>query len=122
MTKEPIEYAEFIRTGVYGQLLIESGSHARGRTLNVWVIECGYQRRKVKVYGVIGGHPGWSEVCGWIHYGPWIEDFMVIAKRFEQEAIERKARVAEEFRLREDEKVETDVKILMNYRSPGGEP
>ena len=66
-----------------GRLFISSGRHARGLTLHVWVLPDGFTQPKglwpgkdaVEVYGVVGGHRGWTESYGWLRAGPWQEDF-----------------------------------------------
>lgn len=74
------EYATLFESGQYGGLYIESGHHARGYTLQIYVLPLESTDKPilslaVKVYGIIGGQPGWSERYGWLHQGPWQEDF-----------------------------------------------
>ncbi len=77
------EYAEYMPSGIYGKLRIVSGEHARGRTFRVYV---GDEKNSVEVYGIISGNPGWTECYGWLHKGPWQEDFY---KQFESKKLER---------------------------------
>lgn len=87
MTEQDIfEAAELFSTQQYGPLYIVSGSHARGRTFRVWLLDPGQQlspssrmgpnnphydlREDQLVFGVVAGQPGWTEEYGWIktHY------------------------------------------------------
>lgn len=66
--------------------------HARGKTLRIYVLPEGEKvienaginpplnNESVEVFGVIGGQPGWTEEYGWIHTGPWVDDFYKIVK------------------------------------------
>lgn len=73
--KGAAEYADALDRGEHrvGKLKIWFGSHARGKTLQIWVI--GNNGDEVMVYGVINGQPGWTEEYGWLHRGPWEKDF-----------------------------------------------
>ena len=86
------EFSELFRTEQIGRLYIVAGSHARGSTFHIYVLPEGeaalqngpnnrcLNRNAVEVYGIISGQPGWTESYGWIHRGPWVEDFNKIAK------------------------------------------
>ncbi len=79
------KYFNLFNTGIYGKLFIQTGSHARGSTLNIWIVPNGeefeikYNRpsnpNAVEVYGVVSGNPGWTETYGWLHKGEWVQDF-----------------------------------------------
>ena len=62
-----------------GRLLIVSGEHARGRYFHIYVV--GNDGSKTEVYGILGGHPGWTEYYGWLHKGKWQEDFAIICEQ-----------------------------------------
>lgn len=73
-----------------GKLLVKFGSHARGTTMQIYVVTPEYKdgargwpntRHGVEVYGIKGGQPGWTEFYGWLREGPWQEDFMRIVER-----------------------------------------
>ena len=101
------QYAELFKTGQYKRLYIVSGSHARGRTFHIFVlpkdekaISSGpnnppLNKNAIEVYGVIGGHPGWTEGYGWLHDGKWQGDFIQMVKQRKNEIeAETKARDA----------------------------
>jgi hypothetical protein len=75
--------------GTHGRLHIVTGSHARGKTLHIYVLAKGYDvlnnkpslAGSVEVYGIISGQPGWTECYGWKEQGKWIEDFNEIVKQ-----------------------------------------
>lgn len=82
------KYCEvFKKAEQIGRLYILPGSHARGRTLSVYVLPAGEKvvenaginpplnNDAVEVYGIISGHPGWTEAYGWLYQGPWQQDF-----------------------------------------------
>lgn len=86
-----------------GRLLIMSGSHARGRTLHVYVLPEGFAQPQgvfpgsnaVEVYGITGGQPGWTETYGWLMDGPWRTDFeQLVAERRDAAAKRRNAEAA----------------------------
>lgn len=109
------EYAKLFHTGQYGRLYLVSGSHARGRTFRIFVLPAGetakpngpnapLNKDAVEVYGIISGHPGWTEEYGWLHEGKWQDDFYQLVENekvrlrlLEQEALQahllRKAEV-----------------------------
>jgi len=117
-------YAELFETGQYGRFWIRSGSHARGRTFEIWLLPADHTvasirpgdlhvtqapelSKAVQIYGITGGQPGWTETYGWLHTGKWQEDFEVLVcqkikekndKESARAAAEEKARVAEEQR------------------------
>lgn len=100
------EYAQLFATGQYGRLYITSGSHARGRTFRIQVLPEGEKAIEngenntclnadaVEVYGVTDGQRGWTESYGWIHRGPWEDDFLAMVDQ-------RKAEIRADDELRE---------------------
>jgi len=85
----------------HGRLCICSGSHARGRTLHIWVLPPSDLLERlspwaipgaVEVYGVVSGQPGWTETYGWLHRGKWVQDFeaLVAQRRADRERITAK--------------------------------
>lgn len=124
---KPIEYARFIDTGQYGRLWVTSGSHARGKTLFIFVLPEGEEgkwngsgnpptnKNAVKVYGVVGGQYGWTEKYGWLHHGKWEKDFMKLAeqKLAEFEA-DKEARISADSDGIQD-KLNHEVKLLSDY-------
>ena len=120
------EYARlFNEQEQVGRLFISSSSHARGRTLHVWVLPDGFTQLKgtwpgkdaVEVYGVIGGHPGWTESYGWLRIGPWQADFerLVTERRSQYEA--RKAVQAAREALNKQDAEERIRELLATYKS-----
>ncbi|HAR39066.1 MAG TPA: hypothetical protein DCS09_11120 [Porphyromonadaceae bacterium] len=87
------EYARLFSTGQHGRLYLVSSSHARGATFRVFVLPLGEKAIKngdcnaplnhaaVEVFGVVSGQEGWSEEYGWLHSGPWQEDFHAIVDK-----------------------------------------
>lgn len=87
-------FATLFETGQHERLYLVSGSHARGRTFNIYVLPDGeaaipngsqnppLNKDAVEVYGVVSGNPGWTESYGWLHAGRWQNDFAdMVAKR-----------------------------------------
>jgi hypothetical protein len=90
-----------------GRLALISGSHARGSTFHIYVLPEGEamsdsgpgnpprNKDAVEVYGIVGGQPGWTESYGWLHKGPWQEDFArIVAERKEHLELTKKSRDA----------------------------
>lgn len=108
------EYARMFDSGYYcgGKLRISSGSHARGKTFQIFI---GCPGTEVEVYGAIRGRIGWDEEYGWVYKGKWQKDFerlveerkLMIEKMEEQRIIEAQKRRSEE-RKRADE-------VMKNY-------
>lgn len=98
------QYADLFETGQYGRLYITSGKHARGKTFHIQVLPEGIEARgngpnslgiheeAVEVFGITGGQPGWTETYGWLHKGPWQEDFQRLVDEKTQTLDKRKAR------------------------------
>jgi hypothetical protein len=121
------EYAELFATGQHGRLYLVSGSHARGRTFGIYVLPAGeraianginnppFNVDAVEVYGVVSGRPGWDESYGWLHLGPWRDDFAVLAEkaRHEKHAEEGK-RLREQARVLEENR-ERELRLLSTY-------
>lgn len=51
-----------------------------------------YNTGAVEVYGVVSGHPGWTEVYGWLHHGPWQHDFAEMVRQREEERMQEQTR------------------------------
>lgn len=87
------EYASLFCTGQHGRLFLVAGSHARGRIFHIWVLPADTVitgmpwsvRDAVEVYGITGGQPGWTETYGWLHKGPWQEDFAALVAQRRKE-------------------------------------
>jgi len=105
------EYADLFETGQYGKLYITVGTHARGKTFQIYVLPEGVNVPDgtfnpcgccdaVEVYGIIRGQPGWTEEYGWLHKGKWCEDF-------EELVIEAIKKVATETEARKQQIEET---------------
>lgn len=112
------EYAKLFETGQRGRLYIVSYSHARGPCFHIFVLPDGEKaipngtsnaplnKNGVEVYGITGGHPGWTETYGWLHHGKWVDDFDTLvgeAKKREAEKLEQQelARIAKDEATRE---------------------
>ena len=108
------------------RLWIASGSHARGRTLNIYVIPKGevvteyhpsngypYHDNLVEVYGIINGELGWTEQYGWLMDGKWQEDFKnIIKQRRKENALELKMLTA-----KKNDKLEQEQEKIKNLLS-----
>lgn len=102
------EYAELFKSPQqHGKLFLVPGSHARGDTFRIYVLPYDYtlvgmpwqEKDAVEVYGIVSGNSGWTETYGWLHRGPWVEDFEAIVAK-------RKEEVEEQKRKRQQEKEE----------------
>lgn len=108
------EYASLFENGRYGKLRVLTGSHARGSYFHLYV---GEEGKEVEVYGVKGGHPGWTEWYGWLHEGPWVEDFMKMVAEKREEVLRRaKKQEADVLTKQQNEKKKTQ-EILAAYSS-----
>jgi len=114
------DYANLFTSGQYGKLYIESGSHARGRTFHIWVLPSkekidGRPHEGVEVYGVVSGHPGWTEMYGWLHRGKWEQDFECLVAARRAEAVAKKARLEQaKMVAAESERLRVE-RLLENY-------
>jgi len=122
------EYAKYIKTGQYGRLYCVAGEHARGSTFHVQVLPEGEKavpnysnmclnNDAVEVYGIISGQPGWSEVYGWLHKGPWVKDLerlLVSCKLAEEDRIAKFKALSEEAELKKKERI---TELLATYTS-----
>lgn len=107
------EYAYLFSSGQYGKLRLEVGSHARGSTFSIYV---GEGDKEVEVYGMTGGHRGWTESYGWLHKGPWQEDFR---KLVELQNAKRELRIKakeQTDRISLQIKNKETMNILANYK------
>ena len=108
------EYARMFSTKQHGKLFLISGSHARGKTFNIWILPSDEPinempwtiKNAVEVYGITGGQPGWTETYGWLHDGKWKDDFakLVAARKIEME----EAKAERERATAEKEKTATE--------------
>lgn len=121
------EFASLFCTGQYGHLYLESGTHARGKTFHIYVLPVDMQitdprqfnnirnSQAVEVYGITGGQPGWTESYGWLHIGPWQQEFqkLVIAKNIAtQEAAIKREQIVQDKINEEERRVK---QLLHNY-------
>lgn len=110
------QYSELLTTEQVGRLYIVMGHHARGYTLQIFVLPEGeaalpngpnnacLNSNAVEVYGVIAGQRGWTEEYGWLHRGPWCEDFQALVKdRAEKRLAKQQAQAANIKAVREAE-------------------
>jgi len=79
------EYAElFGESKQYGKLYLKVGYHARGKTFQIYVTPTDATvcigSDMVEVYGITDGQPGWTETYGWLHKGPWENDFIKLVE------------------------------------------
>lgn len=57
-----------------GNILYVTASHARGKTLHIYLID--ENEELFQVYGVTGGNSGWTETYGWTHKGTWVKPIL----------------------------------------------
>ena len=124
------EYGKLFETGQYGGLYIESGFHARGRTFHIWLNPDGVEDKELhretafKVYGIIGGQPGWTEYYGWLHRGLWMREFgdLINKRKAEITAKEQEAKdVQEEMNLKEIARQESVIQKYIDYVKGGNQ-
>lgn len=95
-------YANIFKSGQHGRLYFQVGEHARGKTFQIYVLPEGeaaiapypfnppHNPNAVEVYGIVSGQPGWTEVYGWLHQGPWVKDFeLLVAQRVAEIQVEK---------------------------------
>jgi hypothetical protein len=118
-------YNVFRKTQQIGKLYIVLGDHARGKTFRVFILPEGevakpngsmnapLNKDSVEVYGITCGQAGWSEHYGWLHSGPWVNDFMeALASK---KAINAKNKEARQQKIKNDEaKEESILKSLLD--------
>src|SRR5690606_29310492 len=112
-----------------GRLLIWPGNHARGHTLGIWVLPEGEQCERwgnssvhikgsyVKVYDAVSGQRGWTETYGWLHRGPWVDDFNKLVE--ERRAARDSAKLAREAasKIKEAEAHDRMMALLGSYKA-----
>ena len=126
--KGATEYKGLFKRGLtqHGKLLISYGDHARGETMMISVIPCGtvitdlpeHERHvtpRVKVYDVISGQRGWTEVYGWIESGPWVDDFNALVDSLRAEKEKRESAHNEEAERKEAERIDDKNSLLSGY-------
>ena len=121
------EYADLFKTGQYGRFYITSSSHARGKTFEIQILPKGelaipngntnpcLNDNAVKVYGMISGHLGWTEVYGWIHEGKWQEDFYKMVTHYKNEKAKKNKKEIDETKNRENLKLQKKLDLLSTY-------
>jgi hypothetical protein len=118
------EFADLFHSCQYGRLYVQIGSHARGKTLHIFVLPDGvdvgqrsiYQVPDVvEVYGIVSGQPGWTEEYGWLHEGKWQGDFFALVESRKAE-IEMQ-RIAKENHTKEQDDAQRKriAQLLENY-------
>lgn len=124
-------FARLFESGQYGRLYISSGRHARGRTFRIWVLPEGATTTEktdwnkpnvedaVEVYGIVSGQPGWTETYGWLHNGPWVDDFAALVELREREAAAYEEHKREAVARKEAEEAARTAKLLQAY--PGAQ-
>jgi hypothetical protein len=117
------EYAPLFKTGQYGRLFIASSRHARGYEFNVWVLPDGIEvpqgsypgSAAVKVYGPLGGQLGWTEWYGWLHKGPWQDDFERLVAERRAAIASAEERQRQNNSLKAQERAAEQAAILTSY-------
>jgi hypothetical protein len=122
-------YAKLFETGQYGRLYVVSGSHARGKTFHIYVLPKDVvaipngpnngpiNKDAIEVYGAVDGQRGWTETYGWLHHGPWQDDFFSIKAEKEKEYEDQLLQKALEKEAIEASKRESIEKILADYNA-----
>ena len=107
----------------FGNLLMSLDSHARGVTLEMFVVDDKFSKdrpvsdAKLKVYGAISGQLGLTETYGWLHEGKWQSFFKHMIstiserKEFEEKrAIERR----KEIMLEQESLIQKEIMYFNN--------
>ena len=115
-------YNLFPRPQQHGKLYLYPDKHARGKTFSIYVMPSSDVISKpypwlvegaIEVYGVIGGHRGWTEYYGWLHEGKWQDDFEELVKARELE-VEKAKETKEQKLIAEENKKKERVKSLLS--------
>ena len=108
------EYGRLFNNGdtVIGKLTINTGCHARGQWLHIYVND---GENRVEVYGITGGHPGWTETYGWLREGPWQEDFRNIVEELTKKKIQMKLEYQQRERQQKEAAEAKAQGILSSY-------
>ena len=115
------EYSYLFTSGQYGRFYIDSSSHARGRTFQIFLLPEGMTLSKgqtvnkfspdvVEIFGMLGGDLGWT--YGWIHHGKWVDDF----QKFVDEKLEKKkiqTELDEKVKKQKEEDSKNKIKSLL---------
>lgn len=119
------EYYDLFETGQYGKLWIQTGYHARGNTFRIYVLPEGVVdankyplsmiKDAVEVYGVVFGNPGWTESYGWLHEGPWVDDFNKLVGEKMEAKYRKETKIKEESKFNKKEEQERIKKLLDQY-------
>lgn len=121
------EFARLFDTGQYGRLYIVSGYHARGNTFHIFVLPEGeavipngrsnppLNPDAVEVFGITGGHPGWTETYGWLHRGKWCDDFAELVRVRKQKIASREAKIEAEKEIERQENAKRVSELLARY-------
>lgn len=71
-------------------------SHARGKTLHIYLID--EDDALFKVYGIVDGNSGWTESYGWLHRGTWVKPILAYLRQLardievDKDAVEERER------------------------------
>lgn len=123
------EYYELFhgKNAQIGRLAAVPSWHSRGATFRLFVLPEGeaaiwnglgnapLNKEAVEVYGVVSGHPGWTESYGWIHKGPWQVDFLQIVEQKKKKIQAETAMVKTARDASEEEKMRKTEALLSNY-------
>jgi len=118
------EYSGLDLDGLYGRLYISTGEHARGKTMQVFVMPENIEYRDnnkpklndaVCVYDAVSGQRGWTETYGWTKEGKWQDDFKKIVDEAKTKKAKRlfKAKVASDNSKKES--IDKDNSLLSSY-------
>lgn len=116
-------YDLFKNNEQFGRLHIVTGSHARGKTFQIYLLPSSEKIygapwlvvNNVEVYGVISGQPGWTEEYGWIHKGKWVDDFNEIVSARKQKMINDSIKWKNQREQQEKDKNELVKSLLDSY-------
>lgn len=107
----------------YGRLYLQLNTHARGKCFEIKLMPEGMigsgdyvsGNDVVELYGMTGGHRGWTETYGWLHFGKWQEDFFAIVEQKKAERAELMADGVEREKLKTDQSKKNTSKLLAAY-------
>ena len=92
---------------IHDHFVFVTSTHARGKCFKIYLIDKYETDQDIKnnafeVYGVVAGHPGWTEEYGWIKKGKWVKSALSYLRGLEKEI--NKIKEAEELQIKNKQK------------------
>ncbi|MHA1867540.1 MAG: hypothetical protein ACTSXD_05690 [Candidatus Heimdallarchaeaceae archaeon] len=121
------EYARLFKTEQIGKLYFISSSHARGKSFQIFIIPENelaksndpknplLNENRVEVYGELDDQPGGTESYGWLHQGPWVDDFEKLVEIKREEKILAELEELNQVEDQKEKEAERIGKLLSDY-------